>query len=111
MGRSTTKWAYRARIGSAGPGGRSWLELHEVAFVLGMSAREADKMLRRGGFRDVRAARRRGVAAAQVAELTESRWLALETLDAIVAGRLRVRKPADIDAQPPTLMESWDALW
>src|SRR5947209_14322958 len=90
---------------------RVWLEPHEAAFVLQKSVSEILRMLRSGQLRDVRCARRRGIDAEQLARLLAGRWLALQALEAVRAGRLRLQKPADIDARPVTLMESWDRLW
>jgi hypothetical protein len=94
-----------------GLGYRSWVEPHEAALVLERSVRDVLGMRRTRVLRDVRCARRRGIDAEQLAELVSGRWLALQTLEAITNGRLRVRKPADVDAPMPTLMESWDSLW
>jgi hypothetical protein len=90
---------------------RSWVEPHEAALVLERSVHDVLGMRRTGVLRDVRCARRWGIDAEQLAGLVSGRWLALEALEAITNGRLRVRKPADVDAPMPTLMESWDSLW
>jgi hypothetical protein len=71
---------------------------------------EVLRMLRMGVLRDVRCARRRGIDAEQLAGTLGGRWLALQALEAITTGRLRVRKPDD-DVLAVTLMESWDRLW
>jgi hypothetical protein len=68
-------------------------------------------MRRTGDLRDVRCARRRGIDSEQLKEMVGGRWLALQALEAITTGRLRLQKPPDIDARVPTLMESWDCLW
>jgi hypothetical protein len=79
--------------------------------VLQKSVSEVLRMLGSGQLRDVRCARRRGIDAGHLARVLPERWLALQALEAVATGRLRVHKLADIDAQPVTLMESWDCLW
>lgn len=66
-------------------------------------------MLRRGELADVRRGRLRGIDARQIAELVAQCPLASAVLEAIAAGRLRVR-PLPADRRPPSLMESWDAI-
>jgi hypothetical protein len=68
------------------------------------------EMLKRGELTDVAPGRRRGIDTEELARLVADRPLALAALDAIAAGRLRVRRP-ESNAQPVSLMESWDALW
>jgi hypothetical protein len=103
-----------SRRPSANPAGddvwRAWLEPHEAAFVLEKPLCEVLRMLRTDALRDVRCACRRGIDTEQLTQLVAGRWLAMQALEAIATGRLRVRRPDD-DALAVTLMESWDRLW
>jgi hypothetical protein len=88
---------------------RDWLSLHEAALVLQRPAVEVRNMLRRGEFTDVRPGRRRGVGSEQVSALIADAPIAVAVLEAILDDRLTVRA-RDLRAQPPSLMESWDAV-
>jgi len=79
--------------------------------VLEKPVREVLRLRRAGVLRDVRGARRCGIDAGQLTGMLGGRWLALQAVDAILTGQFRVRRPTDIDARMPTLMESWDRLW
>ena len=72
---------------------RSWVEPHEAALVLETPVREVLRMRRTGDLRDVRCARRRGIDSEQLKEMVGGRWLALQALEAITTGRLRLQKP------------------
>ena len=67
-------------------------------------------MARRGKLTCVRRGRLREIAADQLRELVADRPLACAVLEAIVEGRLHV-SPLSLDEDPPSLIESWDALW
>lgn len=89
---------------------RGCLRPYEAGFVLQVPLRVVRDMLARGELTDVASGRRRGIAVEELARLVANRPLAIAALEAIAAGRLRVRRP-ESDAQPLSLMESWNSLW
>lgn len=94
-------------VGTVQPG---WLALSAAAVVLQRPVRDVRNMVRRGDLADARPGRRRGIGVGQLSALVSDRPLALAVLEAIEKGRLHV--PAlGLDEIPPSLMESWDAIW
>lgn len=88
---------------------RGWLSLHETAVVLQRPVRAVRNMLRRGEVADARPGRLRGVSVSEVEELVRGRPLACAVLTAILERRL-VISSIGMDAIPPSLMESLDAV-
>jgi hypothetical protein len=84
--------------------------MHEVALVLEVAPRIVRNMVRRGELRDIGSGRLRRIDPAQVAGLVANRPLAMAALDAIVAGRFQPAR-VSLDAQPASLIESWESLW
>ena len=85
------------------------LSAHEAAVVLELPVRTVRNMQRRGELRDVRPGRLRGIPVGQLAALVAGRPLAGAVLDAIATGRLIVGI-LPLDAQPRSLIESWDRI-
>jgi hypothetical protein len=83
---------------------------HEAAFVMQVPLRTVLRMMRRGELVDIGVDRCRRVDPAEIACMVDGRPLALEALNATLAGRLLVPRLA-LDTQPQTLIESWDELW
>jgi hypothetical protein len=86
-----------------------WLSPDEAAVVLQLRRREVVNRLRRGELRIVPRGRLRGADAVELAEIVGESRLALFVLDAILDRRLVVRA-LDLDSQPLSLIESWDAV-
>ena len=95
---------------ASGSACRGQVSVHEAAVVLELCVREVRRLLRRGELVGVRRGRLIEVAVDQLREAVADQPLASAVLEAIIEGRLQVRVPRP-DESPPSLIESWDALW
>ena len=94
--------AHSAEKGFLGP--------REAAYVLEVTPRAVQNMLRRGELVATGAGRLRRVDPDQIAKRVADRPLALAALRSILGGRLCVPH-VPLDGPTASLIESWDWLW